>query len=270
MRLTVPLFVPGDRPERFVKAMQSGATAVILDLEDAVAPDAKARAREAVVNALRDERLRAAAIVRVNAAPTHFFADDLRAMRTLPPPVLMLPKCESAADVRRIATGLPHAQVIPIIESIGGLDNARAIAADPAAVALAFGAYDLAAQLGSAPTWDAMASLRTAVVVAARVHEKFVLDAPFVVINDEVGLIEEAERAVEFGFDGKLAIHPRHVGPLLDAFTPSENEIEHARRVLAAVESGGVAAVDGKMVDPPLVAAARRILARTSPGGEHV
>jgi citrate lyase beta subunit len=165
---------------------------------------------------------------------------------------------------------VPQAGVIPIIESIAGLDNARAIAAHSASLALAFGAYDLAAQLGNMPTWDAMASLRTAVVVAARAAGKLVIDAPFVVINDEVGLVQEAERAVEFGFDGKLAIHPRHVGPLLEAFTPSEGELEHARRVLAAVESGGVATVDGKMVDPPLVASARRIIARTAPGGEHV
>jgi len=270
MELTVPLFVPGDRPERFEKALHSGATAVILDLEDAVAPESKARARDLVAAALHADSLRAASIVRINAAATPFFSDDLRVLRAIPPVAIMLPKCESAADVRTVAAAFPNAVVIPIIESIGGLDHARAIAAEPATVALAFGAYDLAAQLGNMPTWDAMASLRTAIVVAARAHQKLAIDAPFVVINDEVGLIQEAERAVEFGFDGKLAIHPRHVGPLLDAFTPSAAEVEHARRVLAAVESGGVAVVDGKMIDPPLVAAARRILARTSPGGEHV
>ena len=270
MQLSVPLFVPGDRPERFAKALHSGATAVILDLEDAVAPAEKARAREIVAGALADASLRAAAIVRVNAVATPYFEDDLAALQRIPPVAIMLPKCESAADVRRVATAFPLAGVIPIIESIGGLDAARAIAAEPATTALAFGAYDLAAQLGNRPTWDAMAALRASVLVAARSAQKLLIDAPFVVINDEVGLIEEAQRAVEFGFDGKLAIHPRHVAPLLEAFTPTEAELEHARRVLAAVEGGGVATVDGKMVDPPLVAAARRVLGRTSPGGEHV
>jgi citrate lyase subunit beta / citryl-CoA lyase len=270
MQLTVPLFVPGDRPDRFEKALHSGATAVILDLEDAVAPQIKAQARLLVVESLRSEVLRASAIVRVNAAGTAFFEDDLQALRAKPPTGIMLPKCESADHVRTVARALPQTAIIPIVESIGGLDNARDIAADPATVALAFGAYDLAAQLGNMPTWEPMASLRTLVLVAARAHQRLLIDAPFVVLNDEVGLIQEAERAVEFGFDGKLAIHPRHVPVLLEAFTPSDADVEHARRVLSAVESGGVAAVDGKMVDPPLVAAARRILARTAPGAEHV
>jgi len=269
MQLTVPLFVPGDRPDRFHKAVHSGATAVILDLEDAVAPQAKDAARTHVARALGDEALRATAIVRINSPRTPFFEDDLRALQAAPPPTIMLPKCESAEEIRLVAAAYPRVEILPIIESIGGLDDARRIAAEPAAIGLAFGAYDLAAQLGSRPTWEALAPLRIAVVVAARAHQKLVIDAPYVVLDDEVGLVREAQRAVEFGFDGKLAIHPRHVGPLLEAFTPSEAELEHARRVLVAVEGGGVAAVDGKMVDPPLVAAARRVLARISPGGER-
>ena len=211
--------------------------------------------------------------MRVNAVATTFFDDDLRALAQIAPATRI--PCFPGIWIglhgpRRLRrpTGFKRDSG-RLVGSIAGLDLAREIAAEPKSVALAFGAYDLAAQLGNLPTWEAMASLRIAVVVAARAQQKLVIDAPFVVINDAVGLTQEAERAVEFGFDGKLAIHPRHVGPLLDAFTPSEGELEHARRVLAAVAAGGVAIVDGKMVDPPLVAAARRILTRTPPGGEH-
>jgi citrate lyase subunit beta / citryl-CoA lyase len=262
MRFTVPLFVPGDRPERFSKGLQSGATAVILDLEDAVAPAAKQAARAHVADALRDPVLRRVAIVRINALASTFAEPDLAALCETPPPTIMIPKCESAADVRSVAARCETVEVVAFVESIAGLDAARAIAAEPVVVALAFGCYDLAAQLGNLPTWEAMASLRTQVVVAARASGKLVIDAPFVDLNDSAGLTEEAQRAIEFGFDGKMAIHPRHVALLLEAFTPSEAEVEHARRVLAAIEGGGVAAVDGKMVDPPMVAAARRVLAR--------
>lgn len=269
MRFTAPLFVPGDRPDRFEKALDSGATAVILDLEDAVAPEAKAQARERVVAALRErDALRAKTIVRINGTSTPFAADDLAALRALGIVAVMIPKCETPAEVRDVAAALPQTRIVAIVESIGGLDAARAIAAEPAITALALGVYDLSAQIGNQPTWEATAVFRTHVVVSARASGKAAIDAPFIAIDDESGLVTEAGRAVEFGFDGKLAIHPKHIAPLLRAFAPSPEEIEHARRVLAAAAGGGVAKVDGKMIDPPLVAAARRTLSRTTLG-EH-
>ena len=264
MNLTVLLFVPGDRPERFGNAAARGADAALVDLEDAVAPARKAAAREAAREAFAGGL---DACLRINHPTTEFGRADLAAFAGLHPRAILVPKVETAEEVGEIPIGAP---LIALIESVRGLRNIDAIAAEPSVIALGFGAFDLCAELGAQPTPEILGPYRSAVVCAARLAKKAALDAPFLGIGDETGLRDDARRAVAYGFDGKLAIHPSHVGPLREAFTPSADEVRHARAILEAVERGGVAVVDGKMVDPPLVASARRTLSRVpSTNGEH-
>jgi len=262
--VSVLLFVPGDRPERFAKAVDSGAEAAILDLEDAVAPYRKDTARAAVREAL-EAGLRA--YVRVNAAPSEAGRADLSMLEGLEPLGVLVPKVAGPADVATVVHALPGFGVIALIESIEGLRHADAIAAAPGVRALAFGAYDLCAELGARPVPEVLAPLRSQVVVAARRAGVSAYDSPFVALEDEAGLVADAKRAVDFGFDGKLAIHPKQVPPIRAIFTPSAEDLERARAILRAAERGGVAVVDGAMVDAPIFAAARRVLARAGEDG---
>jgi citrate lyase beta subunit len=264
MNLTVMLFVPGDRPERFSKAVASGADLAIVDLEDAVAPAKKPEAREAARSAFAAGL---DAVLRINPPTSEFGAADLAAFAGLRPRAIMVPKVETADEVGDIRIGAP---LIALIESVRGLRNIDAIAAEPNVIALGFGAFDLCAELGAEPIPEILGPYRSAVVAAARLAKKAALDAPFLGIGDIAGALEDARRAVAYGFDGKLAIHPSHVAPLREAFTPSPDEVRHARAVLEAIESGGVAVVNGKMVDPPLVASAQRVLSRIRSNGEPV
>jgi citrate lyase beta subunit len=263
MNLTVMLFVPGDRPERYPKAVGSGADAAIVDLEDAVAPAKKTGARE-MARAAFAQGLDA--VLRINPPAGEFGRADLAAFAGLHPRAIMVPKVETREDIAELDLGSP---LIALIESVRGLRNIDEIAAQSNVIALGFGAFDLCAELGAQPIPEVLGPYRSMVVSAARLAKKLVLDAPFLGIGDNAGALEDARRAVAYGFDGKLAIHPAHVAPLREAFTPSAGEIQHARAVLEAVERGGVAVVDGKMVDPPLVASARRILSRIPTTGEH-
>jgi citrate lyase subunit beta/citryl-CoA lyase len=256
MGMTVLLFVPGDRPERYAKAIASGADAAIVDLEDAVAPENKARAR---LEARTAFAAGLDATLRINSPTTEFGQADIAAFAGLHPRAVLVPKAESAQDLEAVRIDAA------LIESVRGLRNIDEIAAFDKVIALDFGAYDLCAELGAQPTPEVLAPHRSAVICAARLAHKLAHDAPFLGIADEAGLRAESERAVAYGFDGKLAIHPNQVATIRAAFTPSEAEIRHARAVLAAIERGGVAVVDGKMVDPPLVASARRVLARAEP-----
>lgn len=256
MKTTVLLFVPGDRPERYAKAVASGADAAIVDLEDAVAPENKPAAREMARKAFAGG-LRAA--LRINSPTNDYGIDDIAAFEGLSPVAVLVPKVESAQDLDLVRIDAP---LIALIESVRGLRNIDEIAAFDQVIALDFGAYDLCAELGAQPTPEVLSPYRSMVVAAARLAQKLAHDAPFLGIGDEPGLRAESERAVTYGFDGKLAIHPSQVATIRAAFTPSDAEVQNARAVLTAVESGGVAVVNGKMVDPPLVASARRVLAR--------
>ena len=257
--MSVLLFVPGDRPERFVKAIESGADAAILDLEDAVAPHRKRVARAAVREAL-ERGLRA--YVRINPSGGDPGRADLAELAGCAPLAVMLPKAATADDVAAVRRALPGIPVVALIESIDGLRQADAIARAPGVAGLAFGAFDLCAELGARPVAEVLAPLRSAVVVAARSAGVAAYDTPFLALEDEAGLVADARRALDFGFDGKLAIHPKQVAPVRAIFTPSAEELERARAIVRAGHGGGVAVVDGAMVDAPIFAAARRVLAR--------
>jgi citrate lyase beta subunit len=259
--LTAVLFVPGDRPDRFGKAVAAGADLVVLDLEDAVAPARKAAAREAVRAALRDGF---AGCVRINPVGTADGKADTAMLRDAGPAFVMIPKTAAAAEVASVHAALPGAALIALIESIAGISSIEAIAQAPGGVALAFGGYDLCAELGARPTSEVLAPWRARVVFAARRAGIGALDTPYAALDDAAGLAQDAMRAVDFGFDGKLVIHPRQIPVVRSAFVPAAEEIARARAVVAAAGAGGVMAVGNTMIDAPLVAAARRVLSRVA------
>ncbi|WP_186396768.1 CoA ester lyase [Stappia sp. TSB10GB4] len=261
-RITLPLFVPGDRPERFAKAVAAGADAVIVDLEDAVAPVAKEAARAGLAEALAPLLRPTSMLVRVNAGGTPWHATDLAACAGIAGLAgIVLPKAETAGDCARVtdATGLP---VIALIESARGLANAGEVAG--ASARLAFGSIDFAADLGMAHEREVLRPARFALAMAARLAgQAGPIDGVTTALKDEEAIIGDCRHAVDMGFAGKLIIHPAQIAPARRGFAPSEAECEWAQRVLAAVEGGAAAvAVDGAMVDAPVIARARQILTR--------
>lgn len=259
-----PLFVPGNRPERFAKAAASGADCVIIDLEDAVAPEDKAMAREAAARA-RPEGV--PLLVRVNAAGTPWHGEDLAALAASPAGII-LPKAEetSALAVIRAAIG-PGRALVALVESARGLAAARDLAR--ASTRLAFGSIDFAADLGCAHTREALLAARSELVLASRLAGIAApLDGVTAAIGDDALTEADSRHAADLGFGGKLLIHPRQVAAALRGFAPSSAEVEWARSVLAAGGAGAVA-VDGMMIDAPVRIRAERILARApgNPGG---
>ena len=258
------LFVPGTRPERFVKALAAGAHAVIIDLEDAVAPADKETARAAVAAALP---LPQPVLVRVNAAGTPWFDNDLRLCRRAGIDGIVLPKAEDPAVVERIRAVVgPQAAIYPLIETAQGLWNALAIARAAGVTRLLFGSIDFQVDLGVAD--DELTHYRSQLVLISRLAElPAPVDGVTTAIDDAAALARDVARARALGFGGKLCIHPRQVGPVNAAFRPGADEIAWAQRVVAAdAAAGGAAvAVDGRMVDRPVLLKARRILASAGP-----
>ncbi|PUE18219.1 CoA ester lyase [Limnohabitans sp. WS1] len=261
------LFVPGNRPERFAKALASGADAVIIDLEDAVPLDAKATARDALLAAWSglDAAERARLLVRVNPAGTPWHAADLAAVASLMGlGALMLPKAENAQQVEQ-AFRTSSMLVLPLIESAEGVGQMDAIARAAGTLRLGLGHIDLQADLGMrcGPDEAELAPIRLAMVVASR---RAVLPAPVdgvtTATTDAQVLSQDAQRSRRFGFGAKLCIHPAQVAGVHQALAPTEAECDWARRVLAAevAAGGGAFSVDGKMVDPPVLLLARQIL----------
>ena len=261
------LFVPGNRPERFAKALASGADAVTIDLEDAVPLDAKDTARTALRNAWKDfdAAERARLLVRVNPAGTPWHAADLAAVASLTGlGALMLPKAENAQQVEQ-AFRTSSMLVVPLIESAEGVGQMDAIARAAGTLRLGLGHIDLQADLGMrcGPDEAELAPIRLAMVVASR---RAGLPAPVdgvtTATQDAEVLAADAQRSRRFGFGAKLCIHPAQVAGVHQALAPTEAECDWARRVLAAEVSagGGAFSVDGKMVDPPVLLLARKIL----------
>jgi citrate lyase subunit beta/citryl-CoA lyase len=258
------LFVPGTHPERFDKAVRSGADIVVLDLEDAVSPEEKDDARRNVVRWL-EESGPGAAVVRINTLGTPVGADDLEALRTVPVVGVMVPKVDSAGDLVVVAEALPDAVgVIPLIETALGLWHCGEIAAAPRATRLAFGSIDLATDLGvdDGGGDDVFGPARFQIVLASRVAGIFPpLDGVTTEIDDQGRLERDAERARRLGFGGKLCIHPRQVAGVQAVFTPTPEAVDRARRIVEAAErEGGVFQLDGRMVDKPVIDQARRTL----------
>jgi citrate lyase subunit beta/citryl-CoA lyase len=266
------LFVPGNRPERFAKALASGADAVIIDLEDAVPLDAKDVARTALVQAWPDfdADQRARLLVRVNPAGTPWHEADLAALCHLPGlGALMLPKAENPQQLEHAFTAC-RVPVLPLIESAEGVGQMEPIARAPGVLRLGLGHIDLQADLRivCGPDEAELAPIRLAMVVASR---RAGLPAPVdgvtTATTDAQVLAQDAQRSRRFGFGAKLCIHPAQVAGVHQALAPTEAECAWAERVLAAEAQahGGAFSVDGKMVDPPVLLLARQILQTARP-----
>ncbi|KRA66668.1 MULTISPECIES: CoA ester lyase [Rhizobium/Agrobacterium group] len=255
---TAPLFVPGNRPERFMKAAASGADAVIVDLEDAVAPDAKETARAALDVSFTDRPV----FLRINGEGTPWHADDLKAAATLPLGGIIVPKAELGGDLAALAA-ISHVPVMALIETARGLAEARQIASLAGVERLIFGSVDFCADLGCAHTREALLCARSELVLASRLAGLAApVDGVTTVIEDAELVTTDARHACDLGFGGKLAIHPKQVGPILAGFRPVAREIDWANKVL--VSGDGAVSVDGAMVDEPVRIRARAILARAA------
>ncbi len=261
-----PLFVPGDRPERYAKAAGSGTDAIIIDLEDAVSPDNKITAREALG--------RPAALpsgidvyVRVNAAGTPWHADDIAAMAALPVAAIVLPKAESPSAIAQVSKEAGDKPVVALLESARGIAMARQIAACGCVPRLAFGSIDYCADLGAAHLRETLLAARSEIVLASRLAALAPpLDGVTTSLDDAALLEDDARYALNLGFGGKLCIHPRQILPVRRGFSPTPEELAWARTI-AATEGQGAVRVDGGMVDAPVRARARQILQRA--GDQH-
>ncbi|MFF0489781.1 HpcH/HpaI aldolase/citrate lyase family protein [Nocardia sp. NPDC004068] len=255
------LFCPADRPERFAKAA-AAADVVILDLEDGVAPADKAAAREALLSTPLDPRH---TLVRVNAPGGTDHALDLETLARTSYERVMVPKCESAEQL----SALPY-QAVALIESPLGALAVDAIMRSDTAIGVMWGAEDLVAALGGNASRradgeyrDVARHVRSASLLAAKAYGKFALDSVYLDIRDLDGLRAETEDAVAVGFDAKVAIHPTQVPVIRAAYTPTDDELSWARRILAAVpDNRGVFAFEGRMVDGPVIRHAERIVRR--------
>lgn len=255
------LFVPASRPDRFDRARESGADLVIVDLEDAVAVDQKTSALRNVVDLV--ETGTAGVVVRVNGTDTPWHAAETAALGGCRVAV-MLPKAESGRQVSAFAAAMDGSPVIALVETPRGVLGADEIAGVPGVTRLALGNVDLAAALGVDPaSREALWRARSELVLASAAHGKAgPVDGVTTLLDDEARLGEDVRHAVELGFSGKLCIHPRQVEVVNAGWQPTPAEVEWARRVEAVAGQGAVA-LDGEMVDEPVVRRARAILDRS-------
>lgn len=282
MRLRSPLFTPGDSEHKITKALASAADAVILDLEDAVAPTGKDAARR-LVAALLPGLQRSGVIVRVNPEATPWHLADLAAVAPHHPAAILLPKCDAPEALVRLDVRLEALEVASGLEPrcIGVLalvtETATAVQALsryapglPRLIALSFGAEDLSADLGirprSAPGAYAapVATARALTLIAASAAGVAAIDTPFPDPRDPAGFAAEAAAAASDGFSGKYLIHPNQILPAHEAFTPSPERVRWAEAVaalFAAHPDAGVLALNGAMIDRPHLKLAHRILA---------
>ena len=261
------LFCPGDRPDRFTKAADR-ADAVILDLEDAVAPENKAAARAAVVAHDLDP---SRTIIRVNAPGEADFAADVLALAPLRPRWVMLPKASSLAEVDRLVGALPGAQVMVLCETARGVLAAPTLAAHPDVVALMWGGEDLIASLCGTSSRhpdggyrDVVRHARSSVLLAARANGRSAIDAIHTDLADEDGWRAEAEDAVASGFTATACIHPAQAAIIREAYAPTPEQTAWARGVLAAAERRGTGVFEheGCMIDGPILRHARSLATR--------
>ena len=262
------LFVPGNRPDRFEKARQSGAHAVILDLEDAVQGTQKDLARETVASWLSPER---PVYVRINGTGTPWFERDLEVVCL--PGVLgvILPKAEFPEQVVQVAARLAgEARVLPLLETALGIWNARALAQAPRVERLAFGSVDFQLDTGITGEQEELLYARSRLVLASRIASLLPpVDGVTMALDDMTRLRDDVAHARRLGFGGKLCIHPRQVEIINRGFAPTEAEQAWATRVLKAAEATGAGALrlDGELIDRPVIERARSILAQADASG---
>lgn len=264
---TTFLFVPGDRPDRFAKALDSTADIVVFDLEDAVAPDAKHRARDLVFEAARSASRSVA--VRVNGTGTPWISDDVGAAIDAGAHI-MLPKSESRAEIDGLGSLGAGVSVIALIETPRGIHHAAELAETASVSRLAFGSLDYAAALGVDPLHrEALALARSQLVLASALGGLAgPIDGVTTDVRDERILEDDLRYARALGFSGKLCIHPAQLDASSRALRPSAEELSWALAILeiaGGAADGGVVSYEGKMVDAPVVKRARDIVAGSEP-----
>lgn len=253
------LFVPGHRPERFARAVQSGADQIVIDLEDAVGPADKDQARAWVIDWFAAG---GTAIVRVNAVESPWFAQDLAALSTTDA-VIMLPKADLAA-LDALLGILPDREVIALVETPRGIADLPVLSARSGVVRLAFGHLDFCAEAGLPTASPALLVVRSQLMLASALAGlPAPIDGVTLELDDEAQIAADTAISRSLGFGAKLCIHPRQVAPVNTGFQPDAAELDRARRVIAAIEASGGAAVqvDGKMVDLPMIKRAEALLA---------
>jgi citrate lyase subunit beta/citryl-CoA lyase len=264
------LFVPGSRPERIVKAIEAGAEAVIVDLEDAVAPADKPAALQALhagwaEYASRAQQADVTLLLRINASDTPWHRAELAACKALGVEHIVVPKAASAATIAGIAAAVPGACIYPLIESAEGFEHLNEVARAPGVVRLMFGSVDLMLDLGIEDADVPLHYFRSSIVLQSRLAGLVPpVDGVCVELHDAEASRAEVQRARAFGFRAKLLIHPKQVDATRQGFAPSADELAWAKRVVTAAASadGAAVAVDGKMVDRPVLLQAERLLAR--------
>lgn len=275
------LFLPGNTPNIIVNGEILGADAVILDLEDAVAPSEKDSARILVRNAIQYMGFgRCEVIVRINSIDTDFWTRDLDAIIPVRPSMIMPPKTSCAEDVKQVDAYITMLEeklgmerntvgLIPLIETALGVENAFQIASASERVkAIFLGGEDLTADLHCKRTKEGgeISYARARMVMAARAAGVEVYDTPFTDVNDDEGIYVDAQYAKSLGFTGKASISPRHVNAINEVFSPSQKDIDYAYEVMEVIRVGkeqgkGAVALRGKMIDAPIVARAQQTIA---------
>lgn len=277
MKFRSILFVPADRPERFEKAMASAADALILDLEDSVAPEKKTYAREAVREFISGKHAKPVA-VRINPLDSEFLSGDLAALEGLHPDGIILPKAEGASDIKRLDDIYPGKLplVLPVATetpfAVFQLGSFREVSHH--LFGLTWGAEDLPAAIGASTSREADGSytspyemVRSLALFAAHAAGVTAIETVYPDIKNEDGLTAYSDRARRDGFTAMMAIHPAQCEVINKAFTPRKEEITHAKEVIAAFAANpgvGALKLDGKMIDAPHLKQARKLLERAA------
>ncbi len=273
------LFMPGDDLKKIQKGISLGVDSIVMDLEDGVALNRKAEARTTIANALRDLDFgRSERMVRLNPIGSGFESDDLAAVLPYAPDSFMLPKVDRADQVQWLDRQLAgtNIRLLPIFETARGIVNLKEIAAASDRIeALIFGAEDLAGDIGATRTsagWEILYA-RSAVVTHAAAFGLQAIDTLCIDFTDEAALMTDARFGVQLGFSGKLAIHPKQVNVIQAIFTPSDEQIAKARRLIQAHDEQqahgvGAFAFEGKMIDRPTIRAAQQVLAKAQAAGK--
>ncbi|MEW6284628.1 MAG: CoA ester lyase [Chloroflexota bacterium] len=282
------LYMPGDDRRKIEKATTLGVDCICMDLEDGTALNKKAEARAVIAKAMRELDFGASErCIRINSIGSGFEKDDLASALAARPDTIVVPKIESAEQVKWVSEQIESFELannlklggirlLIGVETAKGILNLKEIAeADKRLEAIIFGAEDYAASVGARRTKEATEVLyaRLAVVAACAANDLQAIDMVYIDFRDLEGLRREAEQGAGFGFSGKQVIHPNQVPVVQEAFTPSDEEIAHAKRIVEAFESSqkegkGAFALDGKMIDMPLLKNAQKVLERAKAGGK--
>lgn len=265
------LFTPANRPERFAKAKELGADGIVIDLEDSIALSGKDDARNQVLEYLktRNKDNTFLQCLRINSIRTRAGLKDLSMLcdNNVRPDILVLPKTESGNEIEIInELFFPNViPIIPLIESAKGFFQSEKIAKAKNVVGILFGGADFAADLGATMDWDSLYAARAQVVLAAAEAGIAAIDVPYLQLHDadDTGIIAETKAVKAMGFTCKFAIHPKHIQPIIKTFSPTLDEIEKAKAIVAAYDAakGNACEFNGKMIDVPVYRSAQRVLA---------